>query len=282
MNPWFWTNSKKRETEKAIKHDDTTIASTLTYEPLAIDESKPCVIRTAEQHEPEHECTITSKSTRSVITDMRRLGKGDFVANITFCNGTTLEVRTTTLYKGENRSSRDLGQWCSTKDGKAVSNLGENLSYMLTCEAVLCEWKHIDNERLTKNDEGKKLIGPRYPLEHRLRLPQHVEDRIQQLWRIEDGWINGTGMKPSSSALTRLRAVLSGLNKTHQENAHLYPTPEGSIQAEWTGRTDGLDAVFADNGSVGFSHGEKEVDFTSDTSSQIIASRLNEALDKLT
>lgn len=59
--------------------------------------------------------------------------------------------------------------------------------------------------------------------------------RIAEMHKIEDGWLDGTGKRPTDAALALAENAMQRLSSTPQlEDAYLYPTPDGGIQVEWT------------------------------------------------
>jgi hypothetical protein len=62
-----------------------------------------------------------------------------------------------------------------------------------------------------------------------------IRERIDQLRALEPGWMDGEGEKLSSDALDWLQLKISTLVLHHQIPApHLYPSPDGHIEAEWS------------------------------------------------
>jgi len=63
-----------------------------------------------------------------------------------------------------------------------------------------------------------------------------LSTRMEELRKLETGWLDGTGEAPDSAGLDWLLGHLLTLNGEYRlPFPRLYPTPEGSIQAEWDG-----------------------------------------------
>jgi hypothetical protein len=61
-----------------------------------------------------------------------------------------------------------------------------------------------------------------------------VAVRIQQLRTIQAGWLDGAGEAPSAASLDWLEDLLGQLPSDGSvPRPYLYPTPQGSVQAEW-------------------------------------------------
>ena len=60
-----------------------------------------------------------------------------------------------------------------------------------------------------------------------------VKERLVELRKLRDGWLEGKGKAPSENALDTVERVfdihLSGV----KESPRVYPTPEGGVQLEW-------------------------------------------------
>lgn len=64
--------------------------------------------------------------------------------------------------------------------------------------------------------------------------PLDVAARIEELGTLRDGWLDGAGIAPSRDGLAWLEAWLTSPAAENLPAPHLYPTPEGGVQAEWT------------------------------------------------
>lgn len=64
---------------------------------------------------------------------------------------------------------------------------------------------------------------------------QRVWDRLESFERIDDGWFEGDGLRPTTNALSVARGVLARLIVEHHEivRPRVFPTPVGGVQAEW-------------------------------------------------
>jgi hypothetical protein len=60
-----------------------------------------------------------------------------------------------------------------------------------------------------------------------------LDNRIAELRELQHGWLDGDGAPPASVALQRASAMLPELLTLDAPHPHLYPTPEGGVQAEW-------------------------------------------------
>lgn len=60
--------------------------------------------------------------------------------------------------------------------------------------------------------------------------PALINDQIDRLASMNDGWLDGDGAAPSQEGLEALRTLLESL----APRPTLYPTPEGGVQAEWS------------------------------------------------
>lgn len=61
-----------------------------------------------------------------------------------------------------------------------------------------------------------------------------VAVRIKQLRTLKAGWLDGAGKPPSDTSLDWLEQLLGQLPSDGSlPRPYLYPTPEGSVQAEW-------------------------------------------------
>ena len=57
---------------------------------------------------------------------------------------------------------------------------------------------------------------------------------LYRLRRLEDGWLNGEGLAPDHDSLTWLSQRFEDLYPESLPRPHIYPTPEGGVQAEWS------------------------------------------------
>ena len=80
--------------------------------------------------------------------------------------------------------------------------------------------------------------------------------RIEEIGRLEDGWLDGDGKAPKWAFLQRAeRAVWHIVEATGLDRPHVYPTPEGGLQAEWEVRGVAFQVTFAPNGRALRMHG---------------------------
>jgi hypothetical protein len=61
-----------------------------------------------------------------------------------------------------------------------------------------------------------------------------IETRFEELAQLQDGWLDGKGCVLDRDSLTRLEMVFDKHLGRTLPLPHLYPTPEGCVQAEWT------------------------------------------------
>jgi len=64
--------------------------------------------------------------------------------------------------------------------------------------------------------------------------PLDIETRLEELAQLQDGWLDGKGRAPDRASLVRLAQAFDERFSTDLPLPHLYPTPEGGVQAEWT------------------------------------------------
>ena len=69
--------------------------------------------------------------------------------------------------------------------------------------------------------------------------PLDIAVRLHDLAKLEDGWLDGSGLAPSHEGLSWLTEAFASFYLADLPLPSLYPTPEGGIQAEWMfGRDD--------------------------------------------
>ena len=64
--------------------------------------------------------------------------------------------------------------------------------------------------------------------------PLDITLRLEALSVLQDGWLDGKGKAPSKEGLQWLASVFDDHYDSMLPLPHLYPTPEGGIQAEWS------------------------------------------------
>ena len=64
--------------------------------------------------------------------------------------------------------------------------------------------------------------------------PLDIETRLEELAQLQDGWLDGKGRALDRASLIRLAQAFDERFSTNLPLPHLYPTPEGGVQAEWT------------------------------------------------
>lgn len=83
-------------------------------------------------------------------------------------------------------------------------------------------------------DRNNRLLGVDSVVDVTLLDPLDVAARIEELGTLRDGWLDGAGIAPSRDGLAWLEAWLTSPAAENLPAPHLYPTPEGGVQAEWT------------------------------------------------
>jgi hypothetical protein len=99
-------------------------------------------------------------------------------------------------------------------------------------------------------------------IEHMSLLdPLDVAHRLEALSVLQDGWLNGKGKAPSKEGLKWFLSAFETHFASVLPLPHLYPTPEGGIQAEWSFQdwevslAVNLDSKHADMQSLRLSNG---------------------------
>lgn len=70
---------------------------------------------------------------------------------------------------------------------------------------------------------------------------RHIH-RLNELERLQDGWLDGDGIAPTDDALHGAYTLLI--------TARIFPTPEGGVQIEWTNRGREQSVRFSPDGSL--------------------------------
>jgi len=128
-------------------------------------------------------------------------------------------------------------------------------------------------EIVTEALKGRPLVGLRFhglivsrsggrrvgsvddlePFEHpRAHEVKKLWGRLDDLMRLEDGWIEGEGVAPAEKAVVSARDVLGRLLVDHEwvDRPKVFPTPSGGIQAEWMLGPWACEVVFSPDGSI--------------------------------
>lgn len=85
-----------------------------------------------------------------------------------------------------------------------------------------------------KYDRYDRLVGVE-PVDQISRLdPMDIRIRLDEMRRLEDGWLNGDGKAPGSDELEWLAVVFDRYYPGDLPIPYLYPTAEGGVQAEWS------------------------------------------------
>lgn len=64
--------------------------------------------------------------------------------------------------------------------------------------------------------------------------PLDVDTRLEELALLKDGWLDGKGKALDQDSLQRLALAMERWFDADLPLPHLYPTPEGGVQAEWS------------------------------------------------
>jgi hypothetical protein len=64
--------------------------------------------------------------------------------------------------------------------------------------------------------------------------PLDIETRLEELAQLQKGWLDGKGCALDQTSLIRLAQAFEECFSSDLPLPHLYPTPEGGVQAEWT------------------------------------------------
>lgn len=60
-----------------------------------------------------------------------------------------------------------------------------------------------------------------------------IRTRVEELKALKPGWLDGKGQVPSRSGLDWLADSFEALDSDELPRPYLFPTPEGSVLAEW-------------------------------------------------
>ncbi len=142
---------------------------------------------------------------------------------------------------------------------------------------VTCRLPRDDEQRVLQVHKSYRAVGLRvsgaglFSSDGTLKIIQEIDQiddvdlgpdfqgRIDELRKLEDGWLDGNGFAPSAELFQRIDALLTEVIYEHNTYVpYLYPTPEGGIQAEWQFR----------EGQVSV-----EIEFTPEETVEILAHR---------
>ena len=85
-----------------------------------------------------------------------------------------------------------------------------------------------------RKDRNNRL-GRFESIEHVTPLdPLDVTLRLDELAKLEDGWLDGKGKAPAKEKLEWIADTFESSFDTGLSLPHLYPTAEGGVQAEWS------------------------------------------------
>jgi hypothetical protein len=77
-----------------------------------------------------------------------------------------------------------------------------------------------------------------------LREALDIDKRLATLAELGDGWLDGSGLAVAEHTLARLAALLKEAEGQGLSRPYLYPTPEGTVQAEWSFPDAEVSALF--------------------------------------
>jgi len=77
-----------------------------------------------------------------------------------------------------------------------------------------------------------------------------LDDRLDELSRLSDGWLDGFGSPPAAEVLQRARSQLAVLLTIDVPRPRVFATPEGGVQAEWTVGEREISINFEPDGSL--------------------------------
>jgi hypothetical protein len=85
--------------------------------------------------------------------------------------------------------------------------------------------------RKDRNDHLKSFES----IEHATPLdPLDISLRLEELSKLEDGWLDGKGQAPAKNQLVWLQKAFNSSFDNDLPLPYIYPTAEGGVQAEWT------------------------------------------------
>ncbi len=76
-----------------------------------------------------------------------------------------------------------------------------------------------------------------------------LDNRIAELAELKPGWLDGAGAPLTLAALEKARITLTELLLLDAPRPHIYPTPEGGVQAEWAAGAHEISVTFEPDGS---------------------------------
>jgi hypothetical protein len=83
-----------------------------------------------------------------------------------------------------------------------------------------------------------------------VNLSSGLEQRVQELAQLQNGWLDGEGLAPSPDAIQSLRRILTILATVHLPDPALFPTIEGHIEMQWPTPPGAMGAISNDGQSV--------------------------------
>lgn len=61
-----------------------------------------------------------------------------------------------------------------------------------------------------------------------------LRSRLLELWALQPGWLDGAGEAIDRAVLRRVQLLLDQLTSRAVPRPHVFPTPEGGVQLEWS------------------------------------------------
>ncbi len=102
-----------------------------------------------------------------------------------------------------------------------------------------------------------------------------LDDRLDELALLNEGWLDGEGVRPDALVLERARGMLADLLTFEVPRPRVFATLEGGVQAEWTVDDHEISVAFEPDGklyavSVNLASGQaEEPELTTDDPAQI-------------
>lgn len=82
-----------------------------------------------------------------------------------------------------------------------------------------------------------------------------VRSKLIEMMDLEDGWLDGAGLRPAVFVISRVWDTLYQIGEQHHherfvDDAHIYHHPEGGLSVEWTISNHAIDVTFYRDGKV--------------------------------
>ena len=168
---------------------------------------------------------------KATLTPQTRQQLMRYAATKEWTEEAVLRVRVPEADKGRSSFEMELN------DGSKLSGtLGE-----LYRDAVLHAFHNYNTgtdeyvlvQGIVRKDRDGHLKGFE-AIEHATPLdPQDVTLRLEELGKLQDGWLDGAGTAPHKDSLPKLAKLFDTSFDSDLPLPFFYPTPEGGLQAEW-------------------------------------------------